>query len=271
MALPHEVAKDELVHVRVFRVICASLFGLLIAGNAPADQPTECDRLAGSTTDPRRVGAGIGLYGIEPAQAIVACEAALTADPNNPRLLFNLGRAHEARVRVEQQSDEMALAGRSYKAAADKGYPAAQVMVAGFYCYGSAGFKQDPVEAMRVLDQAVTPDPAEAKQQRRYLFGDATMAPRPWTLNCYSLESMPPRATLMRSMRLAFRLALALTPCRTLSACGGRPLPEAAPAPRSNLQKSIFAAGADCRRIPQKPYASSDRPPPAKIHPHGQL
>src|SRR5215470_15335622 len=179
MALPHEVAKDELVHVRVLRVIWASLFGLLIAGNASADQPTECDRLAGSPTDPRRVGAGIGLYGIEPAHAIAACEAALTADPNNPRLLFNLGRAHEVRGRVEQPSDEMALAGRSYKAAADKGYPAAQVMVAGFYWYGNAGLRQDPVEAMRVLDQAATSDPAEARQQRRMLFGDTTMAPSP--------------------------------------------------------------------------------------------
>ena len=179
MVVPYEGAKNELVHMRVFRVVCISFFGLLIAGSASADQPTECDRLAGSPTDPRRVGAGIGLYGIEPAQAIVACEAALTADPNNPRFLFNLGRAHEARAGVDRQSDEMALAGRSYKSAADKGYPAAQVAVAGFYWRGNAGFRQDSVEAMRVLDQAATSDPAEAKQQRRNLFGDTTMAISP--------------------------------------------------------------------------------------------
>src|SRR5262245_4846415 len=171
MALPHEVAME----VRVFRVICASLFGLLIAGSASPDQPTECDRLAGSPTDPRRVGAGIGLYGIEPAQAIAACEAALTADPNNPRFLFNLGRAHEARVRVEQQSDAMALAGRSYKAAADKGYPAAQVTVARFYWRGDAGFRQDSAEAMRVLDRAGGSGAAEAREQRRILFSDVAV------------------------------------------------------------------------------------------------
>src|SRR5262249_24630991 len=41
------------------------------------------------------------------------------------------------------------------------------------------GLRQDPVEAMRVLDQAATSDPAEARQQRRMLFGDTTMAPSP--------------------------------------------------------------------------------------------
>jgi len=46
MAPPYEVATDERVPVRVFRVISASLFGLLIAGSAAADQPIDCDRLA---------------------------------------------------------------------------------------------------------------------------------------------------------------------------------------------------------------------------------
>jgi len=74
----------------------AGLFGLLMMGAAFAGEPTECDRLAGSPTDPNRVGTGIGLYWIEPAEAVSACERALSTDPNNLRLLFDLGRAHEA-------------------------------------------------------------------------------------------------------------------------------------------------------------------------------
>ena len=103
----------------------------------------------------------------------------MAADPNNPRLLFNLGRAHEARARVERQPDAMAPAGRSYKAAADQGYPAAQVTIARFYWRGDAGLRQDPGEAMRVLDQAAQSDPAEAREQRRILFSDTTMAISP--------------------------------------------------------------------------------------------
>ena len=71
--------------MRSRRIIVAGLFGLLMAGAASAGEPTECDRLAGSPTDPNRVGAGIGLYGIEPAEAIAACETALAADPRNRR------------------------------------------------------------------------------------------------------------------------------------------------------------------------------------------
>ncbi|MGX7873290.1 tetratricopeptide repeat protein [Mesorhizobium sp. ORM6] len=77
-------------------MIVAGLFGLAMVGAAFTGQPTECDRLAGSSTDANKVGAGIGLYGIEPLEALAACEKTLAADPNNPRLLFNLGRAHEA-------------------------------------------------------------------------------------------------------------------------------------------------------------------------------
>lgn len=82
--------------MRWSQMTLAGLFGLLMTGAAFAGEPTECDRLAGSPTDPNRVGTGIGLYWIEPAEAVSACEKALSTDPNNLRLLFDLGRAHEA-------------------------------------------------------------------------------------------------------------------------------------------------------------------------------
>ncbi|UVK45826.1 sel1 repeat family protein [Mesorhizobium sp. AR07] len=161
-------------------MIAAGLFGLSMAGAAFAGQPTECDSLAGSPTDPNRVGAGIGLYGIEPVEAIAACGRTLAADPNNPRLLFNLGRAHEASGRIGSVSvDEMALAGRTYKSAADQNYPAAQIALAPFYWRGSDGFQQDTRQAMLLLDKAMASDATEAKSQRRNLFADTAFAVDP--------------------------------------------------------------------------------------------
>lgn len=166
--------------MRSRRRIVAGVFGLLMAGAAFAGQPTECDRLAGSPTDPNRVGEGVGLYGIDPAAAIAACEKTLAADPNNPRLLFDLGRAHEASGSVGSSSaDEMALAGKSYKSAADQNYPAAEVALAAFYWRGSDGFQQDTSQAMLLLKNAMVSDSTEAKSQRRNLFADTTFATDP--------------------------------------------------------------------------------------------
>lgn len=163
--------------MRSCRIIIAGLFVVLMAGAASAGEPAECDRLAGSPTDPNRVGAGIGLYGIEPAEAIAACERALAADPRNPRLLFNLGRAHAARSLLDNQPEQKAQAGQSFKAAADQGYPAAQVELAAFYWLRWGGFQQDTGQAVRLLKEAMVSDATEAKSQRRNLFGDATFNP----------------------------------------------------------------------------------------------
>jgi TPR repeat protein len=163
--------------MRSCRIVVAGLFGLLMAGAAAAGEPTECDRLAGSPTDPNRAGAGIGLYGIEPTEAIAACERGLAADPHNPRLLFNLGRAHAARSLLDKQPDQRAQAGQSFKAAADQGYAAAQVELAAFYWLGWGGFQQDTAQAMRLLQKAKVSDSKEAKSQRQSLFGDTTFNP----------------------------------------------------------------------------------------------
>lgn len=157
------------------RKIAAGLIALLIAGAASAADPTDCDRLAASPTDPNRVGAGVGLYGIEPAAAIAACERALAADPGNPRLTFNLGRAHDAQSLTDKQAKMQA--GQRFKAAADSGYPAAQVALAPFYWFGWGGFQRDGAEAMRLLEKALASGAKEARWQRQSLFGDTTFDP----------------------------------------------------------------------------------------------
>lgn len=161
-----------------YRAVVA-LLGLCLAGAALAGEPGECDRLAGSPGDPNRVGAGIGLYGIEPAEAIAACERALAVDPRNPRLLFDLGRAHAAAGLVDKQEEQKALAAQSFKAAADQGYAAAQVELAFFYWFGGGGLERDVGQAMRLLETAAVSDAREAKAKRRYLFGETAFEPEP--------------------------------------------------------------------------------------------
>jgi TPR repeat protein len=101
----------------------------------------------------------------------------LAGDPHNPRLLFNLGRAQDAGSVVDKQADQKAQAGRSFKAAADQGYPAAQVALAPFYWYGWVGFQRDVGQAMRLLEKAKVSDAKEARSQRQSLFGDTTFNP----------------------------------------------------------------------------------------------
>ncbi len=121
--------------------------------------------------DPKRVSPGVDYYGINPNQAIPACEKALAVDPTNPRLLFNLGRAHAAAiVQGDQRAGEEELAGQNIKAAADRDYPAAQMVLANYYWRGIGGFGQDTGEAIRLLERAALSDATLAKRQRRFLF-----------------------------------------------------------------------------------------------------
>jgi tetratricopeptide (TPR) repeat protein len=53
---------------------------------------TECDRLAAHPDDPHRIAPGRERPTIDLPKAIAACEAAVRADPSNPRLNYQLGR-----------------------------------------------------------------------------------------------------------------------------------------------------------------------------------
>ena len=89
-----------------------------------------------------------GLYGIEPAEAITACEGHWLPIRTIRALFFNLGRAHAARSLLDNQPGQKEQAGQSFKAAADQGYPAAQVALAAFYWLGSGGFQRYTGQAM---------------------------------------------------------------------------------------------------------------------------
>ena len=55
---------------------------------------TACDRLAGHPSDPNAVTDGVSRAGMDKSAAIEACRKAVAADPENPRLNYQLARAY---------------------------------------------------------------------------------------------------------------------------------------------------------------------------------
>lgn len=55
---------------------------------------TDCDRLAAHPSDPNAIGEGVSRAEMDKSAAILACEEAVAADPENPRLNYQLARAY---------------------------------------------------------------------------------------------------------------------------------------------------------------------------------
>ncbi len=101
--------------------------------------PTECDRLASHPEDPHRVAPGLERSQIDLPKAIVACQAAVKADPTNPRLNYQLGRV----LGYSGRGGE-ALGNRA--AAVDANYPQA-LFVVGYITM--LGLNQQPKDICR--------------------------------------------------------------------------------------------------------------------------
>jgi len=106
----------------------------LSSGAFAQDAAANCDKYAASGTDPNAKAPGVPLDEINSAQAIQACEAAVRQSPNNPRLLFQLGRAY-------QKAHNVNAALKHYRSAAEKNYAAAQESLGDMY---SEGFMSSP-------------------------------------------------------------------------------------------------------------------------------
>lgn len=63
---------------------------------------TECDRLAAHGRDPGAVAPAVSRGDMDKPAAIAACTAAVAADPDNPRLNYQLGRAYGYSGRGEE-------------------------------------------------------------------------------------------------------------------------------------------------------------------------
>jgi TPR repeat protein len=87
-----------IVRTAVVVIAATALLAAPATAQSPADLARECDLLAASTNDRTRPAdvPGIPASKIDTALAIPACVAALAADPDNPRLTMQLGRANLA-------------------------------------------------------------------------------------------------------------------------------------------------------------------------------
>jgi tetratricopeptide (TPR) repeat protein len=63
------------------------------ASPAQASEVTLCDRLAAHPDDPRKLTPGVSETAMDKPAAVSACRAAVKADPDNPRLNYQLARA----------------------------------------------------------------------------------------------------------------------------------------------------------------------------------
>ena len=108
-----------------------------------SQEPTECDRLAAHPEDPNRVvSPGLERKAIDLPKAIAACEAAVKADPANPRLNYQL-----ARVYGYSGQGEKAIPYRRAATAAD--YPQA-LFVVGFITLN--GMNKQPQDTCAAAD-----------------------------------------------------------------------------------------------------------------------
>lgn len=67
-----------------------------------SQEVTECDRLASHDRDPGHVAPGVTSSTMDKDAAITACHEAVAADPENPRLNYQLGRAYGYSGRGEE-------------------------------------------------------------------------------------------------------------------------------------------------------------------------
>jgi TPR repeat protein/ABC-type uncharacterized transport system substrate-binding protein len=143
------LAPAAAVLLKVARVgAAAALTFVLVLPAFPQDQQDAtlaCDRAAASPTDKNRPFGVPAVFfaSIDPQVAIPACQEAAAAAPENPRILFQLGRAYTAAKAYE--------AARAYfQKASDLGYPPAQANLGTFYAIGRGGLARDDEEALRL-------------------------------------------------------------------------------------------------------------------------
>ena len=101
---------------------------------------TQCDNEAAHPLDPSRLGAGLTFEKIDASKAIASCIDALAHYPGSARLQYQLGRAY-------LKNNEIDLAAKWYRLAADQGYGQAQFNLGNLYQNGQ-GVPLDYAAAM---------------------------------------------------------------------------------------------------------------------------
>lgn len=126
---------------------------------APAAQPSastgktpnivqECDALAAHPDDPEAFTAGISDEKLNAPTAIRACEAAVKAEPQTPRLHFQLARGYLKANNIESAIEQLIAAG-------EQGHGAALAFLADLHVEGAPGIDADPALARSLYERSV--------------------------------------------------------------------------------------------------------------------
>jgi TPR repeat protein len=126
-----------------------------------------CDLVAASPLDRSRpVGiVGVALDKIDAKVALPTCQAAFKVGPENPRLLYQIGRVFESIKDYDK-------ARGSYEKASRLGNAPAQNMLGTFYEYGRAGLAKNDQEAARLYKLAADQGNAAAETNLGVFYRD---------------------------------------------------------------------------------------------------
>lgn len=109
-----------------------------------SSEVTECDRQAAHWDDPYKLTTGVSEKKVDLPRAVAACEEAVEADPKNPRLNYQLGRALGY-----SGLGEKAIPYR--KVAVDGDYPQALFVIGYITLFGLNGQPQNSCGAAELL------------------------------------------------------------------------------------------------------------------------
>ncbi len=124
----------------------------------------QCDEAAAwyqDTTRPSDI-AGLADFRVDAETALVACKAAIEANPDNARFLFQLGRAHQ---RLEKFTEARAI----YEQAVEKGYLPAKLFLS-YFLVGGVGGPRDPERALDFVREAEKANIPDAIAQIGYFY-----------------------------------------------------------------------------------------------------
>ncbi|MDJ0652651.1 MAG: tetratricopeptide repeat protein [Xanthomonadales bacterium] len=132
-------------------VLSTAGIGQTLAGKYQRDDwnrsVTDCDRLAAHPSDPEAVATGVSSSEVDHDQAIAACRAAVTQDPDNPRLNYQLGRTLGYAGRYEESKPYLARA-------AEAGYPQALFVLGYVEVTGWGGQQGDPCRGGELIRES---------------------------------------------------------------------------------------------------------------------
>lgn len=121
------------------------------ASDGPASAQTgpiqECDALAAHPQDPDAAAAGIEDEVLDVDAVIAACKSAIDADPDTPRLKFQLARGYLAAGRIEDAAKQLVAAGEG-------GHGGALAYLADLHMDGAPGIEADADLAVTLYEQA---------------------------------------------------------------------------------------------------------------------